>query len=124
MRKAITLVGGKYVLPDEFKYNAAIIIGIWSSNPTSKVQFKVRASSDGNITENPFNGYFGSLTFDEHGETTISRSVSRESADNRSFSVALGKRYIPNKLVVNFRKEKEQFQKQMELDRIKIEQLC
>lgn len=55
MRKAITRVRGKLVVPDEFKYNAAIIIGIWSTNTTSKVQFKVRASSDGKITDDPFN---------------------------------------------------------------------
>lgn len=123
MRKAITRVRGKLVVPDEFKYNAAIIIGIWSTNTTSKVQFKVRASSDGKITDDPFNGYYGSLTFDEKGETTISENVTREGATNRFFSLDLAKRYVPNKAVVSLRKENEMFQKQMEQDRIKIEQL-
>lgn len=123
MRKAIPSVQGKLVVPDDFKYNAAIIIGIWRANPKSKVQFKVFASIDGKSTENPFNGYFGSLTFDEKGETTISESVTREGATNRLFPIDLAKLYVSNIAVADLRKENELFQMQMKQDRIKIEQL-
>lgn len=123
MRKAITSIRGKFVLPEEFKYSAALIIGVGSLSSTSIVQFKVRANSGGKIKDNPFNGYYGSLTFDEKGEVTISESVTREGATNRHFSSDLANRYVPNKPVVDIRRENEMFQKQLEQDRIKIDQL-
>lgn len=90
MRSTLVLSNGRFALPNEFKLNTVLILGIKPKKSSFEVNFRVFANDVGQIDPVNFNGYYGNATWGElesHIDTNIDgeKPKSKIKFDNRLY---------------------------------------
>lgn len=97
MRTTFDTVNGKHMIPEGFRYNTPLILGIGTTGEQSTLRFKISASTNGIVvdTEDQFNGYYGLVNWfrnrldPSNDYVEISPELSQETAELRKFANCL-----------------------------------
>lgn len=114
MRSTLHFTNGRVILPDDFKLNTILVVGIKPSG-SFKINFRIFANEDGQLDTENFNGYLGdaTLSVDANGidASTIDDNIDGENHQSKK-SVKFDHRLYeqPQEPVASFRSQRREHQ--------------